>query len=138
MVPHQTPGGTAVSGMPDTTKNPLTSGVSGCLKMGATGLEPVTPSVSKYTDNALAPRDFAFNSRHFEYIIPAKTPLCKVVRKMRENARFGKGAGNLPGTSWEGPRLRPCPDEWLTAYPVGTRVNNPKNEEPACIEPLER
>jgi putative SOS response-associated peptidase YedK len=32
--------------------------------------------------------------------------------------------------------LRPCPDDWLTAYPVGTRVNNPKNQGPACIEPV--
>jgi putative SOS response-associated peptidase YedK len=27
-----------------------------------------------------------------------------------------------------------CPDDWLTAFPVSTRVNNPKNEGPACIE----
>jgi putative SOS response-associated peptidase YedK len=32
--------------------------------------------------------------------------------------------------------LRPCPDDWLTAYPVSTRVNNPKNQGPACVEPL--
>jgi putative SOS response-associated peptidase YedK len=31
--------------------------------------------------------------------------------------------------------LRPCPDDWLTAFRVSTRVNNPKNEGPACIEP---
>jgi putative SOS response-associated peptidase YedK len=33
------------------------------------------------------------------------------------------------------PLLRPCPDGWLTAYPVSTRVNNPKYDGPACIAP---
>lgn len=32
--------------------------------------------------------------------------------------------------------LRPCPGEDLTAYPVDTRVNRPKNDGPANIEPL--
>ena len=32
--------------------------------------------------------------------------------------------------------LRPCPDEWLTAYPVSTVVNNARNEVAACVEPL--
>ena len=31
--------------------------------------------------------------------------------------------------------LRPCPDDWLTAYPVSTVVNNARNETPACVEP---
>lgn len=30
--------------------------------------------------------------------------------------------------------LRPCPDDWLVIYPVSTRVNNPKNDDSACIE----
>ena len=30
--------------------------------------------------------------------------------------------------------LRPCPDDWLGVYPVSTRVNNPKNDDSACIE----
>ncbi len=32
--------------------------------------------------------------------------------------------------------LRPAPDTWLEAYPVSRLVNNPGNDEPACIEPL--
>jgi len=32
--------------------------------------------------------------------------------------------------------LRPCPDDWLEAYPVSTRVNSVRNEDPACVEPL--
>ena len=30
--------------------------------------------------------------------------------------------------------LRPCPDDWLTAYPVSTVVNNARNEVAACVE----
>lgn len=30
--------------------------------------------------------------------------------------------------------LKPCPADWLEAYPVSTRVNNPKHEEAACLE----
>jgi putative SOS response-associated peptidase YedK len=32
--------------------------------------------------------------------------------------------------------LLPCPDEWLTATPVSTYVNSPKNEGPKCLEPV--
>src|SRR5262249_31002670 len=32
--------------------------------------------------------------------------------------------------------LRPCPGEWLTAYPVSTLVNNTRNDSPECVEPL--
>jgi putative SOS response-associated peptidase YedK len=32
--------------------------------------------------------------------------------------------------------LQPCPAEWLEAYPVGTRVNSPRNNEPGLLEPL--
>jgi putative SOS response-associated peptidase YedK len=31
--------------------------------------------------------------------------------------------------------LAPCPAEALTAFPVGTEVNNPRNDLPLCIEP---
>jgi putative SOS response-associated peptidase YedK len=34
--------------------------------------------------------------------------------------------------------LRPCPDDWLTAYPVSTRVNNASNDKPECVRPLNR
>ena len=45
--PESDPSGpVAVSGMPDKRKEPLTSAVSGLVGVGATGLEPVTPSVS--------------------------------------------------------------------------------------------
>lgn len=33
--------------------------------------------------------------------------------------------------------LRPCPAEWLEAYPVSTRVNNVRNDDPGLIEPME-
>ena len=33
--------------------------------------------------------------------------------------------------------LRPCPDDWLVAEPVGTRVNNVKNDDPGCYDPPE-
>jgi putative SOS response-associated peptidase YedK len=32
--------------------------------------------------------------------------------------------------------LRPYPDGELTSHPVSTRVNSPKNDDPACVEPL--
>ena len=30
--------------------------------------------------------------------------------------------------------LAPLPDDWLAAHPVGKLVNNPRNEDPRCIE----
>ncbi len=36
------------------------------------------------------------------------------------------------------PLLRPYPAEALTAYPVSTRVNNPANDHPECVEPIQR
>ncbi|MCP5041546.1 MAG: SOS response-associated peptidase [bacterium] len=30
----------------------------------------------------------------------------------------------------------PCPDDWLEAIAVSTKVNNPRFDEPACIEPV--
>ncbi|MGE0608592.1 MAG: SOS response-associated peptidase [Pirellulales bacterium] len=35
------------------------------------------------------------------------------------------------------PLLRPCPDDWLAAYPVSTEVNNPRHQGPELIEPAE-
>jgi putative SOS response-associated peptidase YedK len=32
--------------------------------------------------------------------------------------------------------LRPCPPETLALHPVSDRVNNPRNDEPALIEPV--
>ena len=34
------------------------------------------------------------------------------------------------------PLMRPFSDEEMSFYPVSTHVNNPRNEDPACIEPL--
>ncbi len=34
------------------------------------------------------------------------------------------------------PLLRPYPAEAMTAYPVSSRVNNPANDSPSCVEPL--
>jgi Uncharacterized conserved protein len=36
------------------------------------------------------------------------------------------------------PLLRPCHPDEITAYPVGLRVNSPKNDTPDLIDPLER
>ncbi len=36
------------------------------------------------------------------------------------------------------PLLRPYPAEAMTAYPVSTRVNNPANDHPECVEPIQR
>jgi putative SOS response-associated peptidase YedK len=32
--------------------------------------------------------------------------------------------------------LQPYPSEEMTAYPVSTKVNNPKNDRPECIQPI--
>ena len=32
--------------------------------------------------------------------------------------------------------LRPCPDDWLEAYPVGTRVNSPRHDSAELAEPF--
>ena len=31
--------------------------------------------------------------------------------------------------------LRPCPEEWLEAVPVSTRVNSPRNDDETIIQP---
>ncbi len=36
------------------------------------------------------------------------------------------------------PLLRPYPAETMTAYPVSTRVNNPANDDPECVEPFRK
>jgi putative SOS response-associated peptidase YedK len=36
------------------------------------------------------------------------------------------------------PLLRPAPDDWLTYYPVTTKMGNPRFHEPACVEPIDR
>lgn len=35
------------------------------------------------------------------------------------------------------PLLKPCPDDWITFWPVSTRVNRPAHDQPDCIEPLD-
>lgn len=32
--------------------------------------------------------------------------------------------------------LRPCPDHWLSLYPISSRVNKPGNNDPDCIAPI--
>src|SRR5438309_1807243 len=39
-------------------------------------------------------------------------------------------------TAAEKPLLRPYPPETMTYYPVNLRVNNPRNDDVLCIEPL--
>jgi putative SOS response-associated peptidase YedK len=31
------------------------------------------------------------------------------------------------------PLLRPYPADWMTAYPISTRVNDPKNDDPSLL-----
>ncbi len=33
--------------------------------------------------------------------------------------------------------LRPYPDEEMAAYPVGLRVNSPRNDDPVCVQPAQ-
>ena len=33
--------------------------------------------------------------------------------------------------------LAPCPAERITGYPISRRITNVKNDDPACLEPLE-
>lgn len=33
--------------------------------------------------------------------------------------------------------LRPCPDQWLECYPVGRWVNDPRLDDPRCVERVE-
>ena len=40
-----------------------------------------------------------------------------------------------PSTSDVGSLLVPCPAEWLETLPVSSRVNSPKYDDPACLEP---
>jgi hypothetical protein len=65
----------AVSGSPGKRKHPLTSPVSGCQGVGATGLEPVTPSVSKCSDTPVPIACFPVNSRHFLRLYPGNRAL---------------------------------------------------------------
>jgi putative SOS response-associated peptidase YedK len=41
-----------------------------------------------------------------------------------------------PSQSLEGDPLAPCPDSWLEAIRVSTRVNSVKNDDAECIEPV--
>ncbi len=36
------------------------------------------------------------------------------------------------------PLLRPYPAEAMMTHPVSTRVNNPANDHPECVEPIRR
>jgi hypothetical protein len=63
----------AVSGNADKGKEPLASAVSGSAGMGATGLEPVTPSVSRFP---FAPSREHKNTEIFSYF-RISGPICK-------------------------------------------------------------
>ena len=41
-----------------------------------------------------------------------------------------------PGQAKAEELLRPCPDEWLEAFPVSTRVNNVRNDAAELIAPM--
>lgn len=40
-----------------------------------------------------------------------------------------------PGSPRSGELLRPCPDAWLEAVPVSTRVNSPANDDETILQP---
>jgi putative SOS response-associated peptidase YedK len=42
-----------------------------------------------------------------------------------------------PATAQLKALLKPCPAGMMAAHPVSTRVNTPRNDEPALLEPLE-
>lgn len=46
---------------------------------------------------------------------------------------LGEGEGGGEGDAVA--LLRPCPDAWLTARAVGPRVNDARQDDPACLEP---
>jgi integrase len=76
----------AVSGMPDKRKEPLTTPVSGSASMGATGLEPVTPSLSKCSGQRAATGFSPINPRTHAQNTPGKSILqarAKNCEKMR-------------------------------------------------------
>jgi putative SOS response-associated peptidase YedK len=46
-------------------------------------------------------------------------------------------------TRWLGPAagdprslLEPCPAAWLESFPVNPRVNDPRHDDPECIQPV--
>ncbi len=41
-----------------------------------------------------------------------------------------------PGAADGRELLKPCPPDWLEAYPVGTRVSSPRNDDPGLLEPV--
>ncbi len=41
-----------------------------------------------------------------------------------------------PGQAKVEEMLRPCPDQWLEAFPVSTRVNNVRNDVVELIAPM--
>jgi integrase len=94
----------AVSGLRVKTKQPLTSAVSGSLKVGATGLEPVTPSVSKYPAASVSFAGFLGNSRHFRGIIPTKKHIASACENSRKMRGFASVPGIFPGTCAENRR----------------------------------
>jgi putative SOS response-associated peptidase YedK len=46
------------------------------------------------------------------------------------------GPGRLEADAWER-MARPYPGERMTMYPVSTRVNQPRNDSAACVEPVD-
>jgi integrase len=65
----------AVSGCGDERKHPLTIPVSGCHRVGATGLEPVTPSVSKWADTHPSIAGLPVNRRQLGRFYPRERVL---------------------------------------------------------------
>jgi integrase len=100
-------GSLAVSGCGDKRKHPPTIPVSGCHRVGATGLEPVTPSVSiseSFWPKSVGPRysstvyddhpPFAstcgrLQERARKCLISAYSP--RIAERMQKNAELGRG-----------------------------------------------
>ena len=86
-------GPVAVSGIPGKRKEPLTTAVSGSSCMGATGLEPVTPSLSKCPFRARPKHEFPLIHRHFTHnlaYLQAHASVCEGVRKTAGIPQVGR------------------------------------------------
>ena len=49
---------------------------------------------------------------------------------------FGRWLGEGGATDDAIALLRPCPEDWLTERAVGPRVNDVRQDDPACLEPI--
>jgi hypothetical protein len=100
------PKGIDATSNPDKRKGRLSTVDNRPLRVGATGLEPVTPSVSKCIDKWLSIAVFPVKIQEFHSIVPQKWPFARANENTRENTGFYEVAGKNAGNFWELSRLR--------------------------------